>query len=335
MFGIDITVLAFVGLVVLAAGTILLFFFFDEVESGRKQGQRVNRIKNDTASLEMRKNAQARVADASKRRQSVQNSLKELEEKTKSRDPNKVGIKDQMRQAGLTWTMKHFIIISLIAAVVFAVLVLLLGGGLLFIGAGFVIGGLGFPRWLVSHMKKRRMKAFLTEFPNAVDVIVRGIKAGLPLNDCLGIVASESKEPVNSEFKRILETQQMGIPMTEAIQKLYKNVPLTEANFFGIVIAIQQSSGGNLSEALSNLSGVLRDRKKMQAKIKAMSSEAKASAGIIGSLPFIVTLLVYITTPDYISVLFTSDTGHLILLASGVWMAIGVMVMKSMINFDF
>lgn len=127
----------------------------------------------------------------------------------------------------------------------------------------------------------------------------------------------------------------MGIPMTEAIQKLYKNVPLTEANFFGIVIAIQQSAGGNLSEALSNLSKVLRDRKKMKAKIKAMSSEAKASAGIIGCLPIVVTILIYITTPAYISLLFTEQTGNLILLGSGIWMFMGIMVMRQMINFDF
>ena len=179
------------------------------------------------------------------------------------------------------------------------------------------------------------MNAFLMEFPNAVDVITRGIKAGLPLNDCLGIIAAEAKEPVRTEFKRVLETQQMGIPMTEAILKLYKNVPLTEANFFGIVISIQQSSGGNLSEALGNLSKVLRDRKKMKAKIVAMSSEAKASAMIIGALPVVVTLLIYITTPKYIATLFTHETGHLILLGSAVWMFMGIMVMKAMINFDF
>ena len=123
--------------------------------------------------------------------------------------------------------------------------------------------------------------------------------------------------------------------MTEAIQKLYRNVPLTEANFFGIVIAIQQSAGGNLSEALGNLSNVLRDRKKMKAKIVAMSQEAKSSAGIIGSLPVIVSGLIYLTTPDYISILFTTTPGNIILGCSAIWMSMGILVMKQMINFDF
>jgi len=201
--------------------------------------------------------------------------------------------------------------------------------------AAFVFGVLGLPRWFVGFSIRRRMNKFLAEFPNSVDVIVRGIKAGLPLNDCLAIVANESKEPVAGEFRRILDTQKMGVPMTDAILKLYQNVPLTEANFFGIVIAIQQSAGGNLSEALGNLSGVLRDRKRMKAKIQAMSAEAKASGGIIGALPIIVAILVYLTTPDYLTILFVHPTGHLILLGSAVWMGMGIMVMKTMINFDF
>jgi tight adherence protein B len=197
------------------------------------------------------------------------------------------------------------------------------------------IGGFGLPRWYVGRRRTKRMNAFLEEFPNAVDVITRGIKAGLPLNDTIGIIATEAKEPVRTEFKKILETQKMGVPMTEAIQKLYKNVPLTEANFFGIVIAIQQSAGGNLSEALGNLSTVLRDRKKMKAKIQSMSSEAKASAGIIGVLPPAVMILIYLSTPDYIMLLFTTTTGNLILIGALIWMGIGIMVMKQMINFDF
>lgn len=149
------------------------------------------------------------------------------------------------------------------------------------------------------------------------------------------IISKEAKEPIKGEFARIIEAQQMGLPMNEAITKLYDSMPLAEANFFGIVITIQQSAGGNLSEALGNLSNVLRDRKKMKAKIQAMSAEAKASGGIIGSLPFIVGGLVYLTTPEYIKVLFEHPTGNLVLLCAGIWMSIGIMVMRSMINFDF
>ncbi len=134
-------------------------------------------------------------------------------------------------------------------------------------------------------MKKRREKKFLEGLPDAVDVIVRGIKAGLPLFDSIKVVAADAQEPVKSEFATIVETQAIGMPLGEACARLYDRMPVPEANFFGIVISIQQKAGGNLSEALGNLSKVLRDRKKMRAKIKAMSMEAKASAAIIGSMP--------------------------------------------------
>ena len=141
----------------------------------------------------------------------------------------------------------------------------------------------GVPFWLLNYLKKRRENNFLHNFPDAVDVITRGIKAGLPLLDSLKMIAAEGQEPLKSEFRTIIETQTVGIPIGEACAKLYERMPLAEANFFGIVIAIQQKAGGNLSEALGNLSKVLRDRKKMKAKIQAMSMEAKASAAIIGS----------------------------------------------------
>ena len=172
-------------------------------------------------------------------------------------------------------------------------------------------------------------------FPDAVDVIVRGIKAGLPLLDSLKLIATETEEPLRSEFRGIIETQAIGIPIGQACLRLYERMPLPEANFFGIVISIQQRAGGNLSEALGNLSKVLRDRKKMKAKIQAMSMEAKASAGIIGALPPAVMTLVYITSPQYISLLWTEPLGRMMLAASAVWMFIGIMVMRKMINFDF
>ena len=195
--------------------------------------------------------------------------------------------------------------------------------------------GFGLPRWLLGYLKKRREKAFLKALPDAVDVIVRGIKAGLPLFESIKVVAADAPEPLKSEFLAIIETQTIGMPLGEACARLYERMPVPEANFFGIVIAIQQKSGGNLSEALGNLSKVLRDRKKMAEKIQAMSMEAKASAGIIGSLPPIVMLLVWISTPDYIALLWTHQIGQFMLVGCVCWMTIGVLVMKKMINFDF
>ena len=164
---------------------------------------------------------------------------------------------------------------------------------------------------------------------------MRGVKAGLPLGDCLRIIANESQEPVKSEFKTIVEAQTVGISMGDACAKLFERMPVPEANFFGIVVSIQQRAGGNLSEALGNLSRVLRDRKKMKAKIQAMSMEAKASAVIIAALPFAVMILVYISSPNYIELLWTHPTGRMMMAACAVWMSMGVLVMKKMINFDF
>ena len=187
---------------------------------------------------------------------------------------------------------------------------------------------------MLGYLKKRRINRYLTELPNAMDVIVRGIKSGLPLNDCLRIIANEAQDPVRSEFRFIIEQQALGISVSDAVLKLYERVPVPESNFFAIVIGIQAKSGGNLSETLGNLSRVLRDRKKMKAKVKAVSSEAKSSASIIGALPFVVGTFVYITTPAYMDILFTTNTGHMVLGGCALWMMVGIGVMKKMISFE-
>lgn len=267
------------------------------------------------------------------RRDSVEATLKEFEERHKhnARPPLTVRI----ARAGLSWSKQQFLMISAgIGAVMFMGGLFVDGGIYLAATLGFV-GGLGLPRWLLSFLKKRRENKFLDAFPDAVDIIVRGVKAGLPLLDCMKMITAEAPEPVKSEFRAIIETQAIGMPLGDACSKLYEHMPVPEANFFGIVVAIQQRSGGNLAEALGNLSRVLRDRKKMKAKIRAMSQEAKASAAIIGALPIAVMLLVYITSPQYIALLWTEPLGRVMLAASAAWMSMGVLVMKKMINFDF
>jgi tight adherence protein B len=267
------------------------------------------------------------------RREQVEGSLREIEQRNK-RD-SKITVSKRITQAGLSWSKEKFLIVSGIFAVVcFAVPMLLGAGPIAALGLAFA-AGFGLPRWLLSFLKKRREKAFLRALPDAVDVIVRGIKAGLPLFESIKVVAADAPEPLKTEFAAIIETQAIGMPLGDACSRLYERMPLPEANFFGIVIAIQQKSGGNLSEALGNLSKVLRDRKKMAEKIQAMSMEAKASAAIIGALPLIVMLLVYLTTPDYIALLWTHPTGRLMLAGSAFWMSAGIFVMKKMINFDF
>ena len=277
----------------------------------------------------------ARSADKGQRsrREQVETSLKDLE--TRRLKESKVPLSTRLTQAGLNWTTQKFMIASGVLAAVCFVMALLAGGGLLAAAGLAFAAGFGLPRWALSYLKKRREKNFLKALPDAVDVIVRGIKAGLPLFESLKVVAADAPEPLKGEFMSIIETQAIGMPLGDACARLYERMPLPEANFFGIVIAIQQKSGGNLSEALGNLSKVLRDRKKMAEKIQAMSMEAKASAGIIGSLPPIVMLLVYLSTPEYISLLWTHPTGQLMLVGCVIWMSLGIFVMKRMINFDF
>jgi tight adherence protein B len=267
------------------------------------------------------------------RREQVESSLKEIEDRNKRSKSPPLHIR--ITQAGVSWTKQQFMIGSAILGLVVAATVYFVEfGPLAALGMGFA-AGFGLPRWVLSYLKRRREGMFLERFPDAIDVVVRGIKSGLPLGDSLRVIATDSPEPIRAEFRNILETQAVGLPLGEACAKLFERMPLAEANFFAIVIAIQQKSGGNLSEALGNLSKVLRDRKKMKGKIKAMSTEATASAAIIGCLPLAVMAVVYLTSPDYITLLWTDRRGQMMLAASAVWMSIGVFVMKKMINFDF
>ena len=319
--------LALFGMVATAIGGAAYVFIYPLLSGERKVEQRrANVTRSEPAARTTRVHQKSR-------REQVEETLKEIE--VKARKPKNPPLNVKIAQAGLSWSNNQFLMISAGLGLFALVAVFITAGSLLpALGAAFA-AGFGLPRWLLSFLKKRREAKFLDHFPDGVDVIVRGIKAGLPLLDCLKMIAVESSEPVKSEFRAIIETQAIGMPLGDACAKLYESMPLAEANFFGIVISIQQKAGGNLSEALGNLSRVLRDRKKMKAKIQAMSMEAKASASIIGALPLAVMMLVWITSPHYISLLWTEPLGRLMLAGSAVWMSCGVFVMKKMINFDF
>jgi tight adherence protein B len=267
------------------------------------------------------------------RREQVEGTLKDIEERRKKAKRPPLSVR--LTQAGLDWSKRRFMITAGALGVGGFLIMMIVHGGLIpALGVGFA-AGCGLPFWALSYLKKRRENKFLAQFPDAVDVIVRGIKAGLPLLDSLKLIAQDADEPVRSEFRKIIETQTIGMPIGEAALKLFESIPVPEANFFGIVVFIQQRAGGNLSEALGNLSRVLRDRKKMKAKIQAMSQEAKASAAIIGALPIAVMTLVWITSPAYIDLLWTDPMGRVMLACSAAWMLTGVLVMRKMINFDF
>ncbi|CAN7171347.1 type II secretion system F family protein [Mesorhizobium amorphae] len=336
MFGIDTTVLAFVVLAGFSAGAVAYAFLFTRMSNEKQVGKRLETIKTAETDRSVVKASRDRVAEATKRRKSVQDSLKQLDEKQKSNDRNvkKPPLKALIRQAGMTVSIERFYIYSAVCGIVLTALAYMAGAPLLILPGALLAGAFGLPRWFVAFRRGRRVKAFLAEFPNALDIIVRAVKSGLPLNDSIRLIANESPEPVKTEFRRIIDSQQMGMSIPDAAIRMAETMPCPEAGFFGIVIQIQSQAGGNLSEALGNLSRVLRDRKKMKAKVQALSMEAKASAVIIGALPFVVAFLVYLSSPNYIMPLFTTSTGHLIIGCSLVWMSIGIMVMRKMMNFD-
>jgi len=310
-----------------AVGGVAYVFLYPILSGEKKTEQRVATVAKAAPAARATRN------QPKSRRDSIENTLKEFEERHKKN--KRVSLSIRIEQAGLAWSKQKYIIISLVVGVLMFMGGLIGNAGMPAAAALGFAGAFGLPRWLLSFLKKRREQKFLNAFPDAVDIIVRGVKAGLPLLDCMKMITIEAPEPLKSEFRAIVETQAIGMPLGEACGKLYERMPVPEANFFGIVISIQQKAGGNLAETLGNLSRVLRDRKKMKSKIQAMSQEAKASASIIGSLPIAVMTLVWITSPQYINLLFTEPLGNIMLAGSAVWMFTGVMVMKKMINFDF
>ncbi|MGB3812804.1 MAG: type II secretion system F family protein [Shinella sp.] len=335
MFGLDINIVAIFALAALSTAGLAYGLLYSRIEAEKKTESRVRRVQSAETEQGKAKAARDRVQEMSKRRKSVQDSLKDLEKKQQEQTKRvATTLKAKLIQAGLSITPAKFYVFSAVFGLFAFVVALIAGMGLLVsLGVAFIAAA-GLPRWFVGFLIKRRLNKFLEEFPNSLDVMVRSIKSGLPLTDALRLIAAEGQEPVKSEFRKVVESQQVGLSVPEACARMFTNMPLQEVNFFAIVIAIQSQAGGNLSEALGNLSRVLRERRKMRAKVSALSMEAKASAAIIGALPFIVTLLVYLTSPDYIMVLFQDPRGHLILGISAVWMSIGILVMRNMINFD-
>ena len=241
----------------------------------------------------------------------------------------------RLKQAGLSLSVTTFYIISAVVGLLTGLGALIFGLPILVVVGIALIFGLGLPRWVVGFLGKSRMKKFSLEFPNAVDVIVRGIKSGLPVHECFKIIARESPAPLGPEFQTLVEGLGVGLTLEQALEKMYGRMPTSELRFFTIVIAIQQKTGGNLAEALGNLSAVLRARRMMGEKIKALSSEALASAGIIASLPPAVMTMVMFTTPGYMMPLFNDFRGNFLLLIAAVLMSIGIFVMKRMISFKF
>jgi tight adherence protein B len=321
---------AFMGL--LSVGGLVVALYFPQIVTRARTNKRVASV--STGKVVARTKPGRADVNQGQRRKQVQESIRQLEDRQKE-NKKRINLRTTIAQAGLTMSVKSFWLMSLACGAIIGLLVFATGSSAWLSAAAAFAGGIGLPRWLLSMRRRARQDKFLLEFANAIDIVVRGIKSGLPVNDCIKIIANESPDPVGPEFAEIVEGQKVGIALDVGLERMYERMPLAEVNFLAIVIAIQQRTGGNLAEALANLSKVLRDRRKMKAKIQAMSQEAKASAAIIGALPPCVMGMLYFTSPDYIELLWTTSLGQAMLVMCGTWMLIGVLVMKKMIAFDF
>ena len=324
------------AMIALGAAGVIFAVIYPYLSGERRKDKRVQVVKDNTGKARRVAAASANNASdaANNRKKNVADTLKEMESRQKQKE--KVTLRLRLERAGLDMTPRDFYISSLICGV--------LSGAAVHFGTSspplmtlvaIFVGTLGLPRWFLNKLVKRYQAKFISELANAIDVVVRGVKSGLPLNECLQVISRESPEPLAGEFRVVVEEQRMGVPLAEALDRLCGRVPLAEVRFLTIVIAIQQQAGGNLSEALGNLSGVLRDRVRMSLKVKALSAEAKSSAMVLASLPPGVMTMVYMTSPEYITPLFTTTPGKFMVAVGASWMLCGVLIMRKMINFKY
>ena len=316
----------------IAFGGLIWILFYPQL-SGRSALRR--RLELATG-IEIKATGSAGGISEQRRKQSIEKALGEMAQRERAKQRAKMTLKMRLNQADLTWSVFSFYVRAVGTGIGLVVVLLILFGVKPIFGVPMgMIGGFIAVNFYIKRQSAARMRRFVEEFPNAIDIVTRGVKTGLPLGDCLKAIATEGQDPVKTEFQYIVEDISVGLPLVQALLRFTHRVPIMEANFFAVVLAIQSQLGGNLSEALGNLSRVLRERKMMKEKIKAFSSEATASGAIIASMPVVVSGILSLTSPDYIGLLFSEFTGNIVLAVCGVWMITGLIVMRNMIRFDF
>ena len=330
-FSPEMTKVAFVVFAALSLGGLAIGLLFPYFSGQADVNRRARRVTSGQAGAKARTGGKDKSAA---RRRHIQDTLKQFEEAQKKRR-KKLTVRQMIGQAGLDISMKAFRMASVLVGAIFFIGALIVGVPIYVAAVAAVVGAFGLPRWFLNYLTKCRREKFLHDFADAIDVMVRGIKAGLPVSDALKVIANETPAPVGPEFSKVVEGQRMGITIDQGLERMYERMPLAEVSFLAIVMAIQAKTGGNLGEALTNLSRVLRDRKKMKQKITSVSQEAKASAAIIGALPFCIAGAMMVLNPTYLDPLFETKIGNVMLVGSGLWMSCGVLVMRKMIDFDF
>ena len=325
-------------LVAFGVGGITFTLFMLRYE--QEADQRVKSIAGGPAA--QKKGFLHRFLDTSKedRRRKLEQTLREMQDKHAKK--RRVTLRQRLQRAGLQTTEQQFYLFMAGLGAVLGIVGLGLGTamggaqiGMLMGGAMFLVGALGLPFWLLGFLTRRRMNKFLTLLPDAVELMVRGLRSGLPVTDAMRTIAEEIPDPVGPEFREVVEGQKIGIPIDQGLERMYERVPLPEVNFLSIVISIQRETGGNLSEALENLATVLRARKAMKLKVKAMTQEAKVSAYIVGGLPVLLAAGIFYLNPEHMQVFYTTDTGMLAGIVAISMMGAGILIMRKMINFKF
>lgn len=298
------------------------------LQSGRKDAEkkRLAIIAGKAASV-----SDSSQDDRDKRRMDL---AKKLQENSAVKSKKSAEIKDKLQQAGFSNTpVKKFWMASAISCIVTLVLLMVTGQGPVILVMGGFIGFLGLPRLYLKIKVSRRQKKFLEDFPDALEAMVRLLKAGMPIGEAISMVSREFTGPVGEEMSRVYDEQKIGITLADACAHAAERMPITEMQMFATGIAIQQQTGSSLSEILSNLARVIRSRFRLKRKVQALSSEAKSSAAIIGALPILVASGLYAINPNYMDPLFYTLKGKFFLFGALGWMGIGTLIMRQMINF--
>jgi len=311
--------------VLLGTGSALWLFYSGFIAPRRHLHQRAMTLHQLVGSGE----SAASEATREKRRL-IQQKLKELEKE--NRKKRGAVIHRMLASAGSSLSVRIYCVLSLLLGLAVAAGLYIFGFSPYVTGAGGAAAGLFLPRFYFKTRITLRQKRFTAAFPDALELIIRAVKSGLPVIEGLRMISREFSDPIAGEFRRIVDSQKLGMTLAESLDQARERIATPEFKYFSVVLDIQQRTGGNLSQTLSNLSNVLRGRAHLQDRIGALSSEARSSAMIIGALPFVVTGLLYVLDPNYMSVMFTNETGNLLIMGCLGWMGLGMLLMKQMMK---
>jgi tight adherence protein B len=320
----DLSVILIIGGAFLAFTMLVLF---SGPSMGKAKSRRLAMVKDRHA-------ASTEAVVAAQMRKTIQSGSNRGGQSLSSFMPRREEMEKRLRRTGKSWTVSQYMMASMALFVVVAGLLLLIRSPFPLAALIGVIAALGLPYFVVNRLIKKRVAKFNTRFPDAIDLLVRGLKSGLPVTETFQVVSQELPGPVGEEFKGVVERIRIGNTMEAALQESAEMLGTPEFQFFCITIAIQRETGGNLAETLANLSDVLRKRAQMKLKIRAMSSEAKASAYIVGALPFFVFGIVYSMNPEYLQGFFFEERLIITGLGGLVWMSLGAFIMSRMISFE-